>query len=465
MLDCGVKIVAESVPGVAERISDELIWLVSLAVLVGVASEAALVAFAVCAVVDAVNVGRLVGAEEAEFVSVALTEAVPDVELGIVDPVAVEPDCDAVLESVEELVFESVPMLAELVGVVVGVIVPEPETVGVEVMEPGSELVGVEETGPVPENETVEDGDVSVPVALALTLETKLLRADVTSEESEDVGVAETCADVMTEFAELTSDAIEDATDAAEDKAEETDATSEAVEATDSSELAKDKMDVAASLADESTELADAVIEANEAVSVLVGVEESVGKAELVGANESLGGSVLLALGKAELVGAKESLGGSVLVGAELSLLKIELSPRVIPSSSDELELELESSDELEVEVGGGVMDAAGSELVGNAVIEGTVELGAGADTGPVAGSDDGVTLASVLAGVSAELLEAVSGVEEELPSIEATPDNSLPTDERRLPTPESVELELVMSLLVSVVVAFVTCLFTALGK
>lgn len=317
--------------------------------------------------------------------------------------------------------------------------------------------------------------DVSVSVALALTLETKELKADVTSEESEDVvGVADPAADVMTEFAELTSDAMDEATDAAEDKAEEIDATSEAVEATDSRELAKDKIDVAASLADDSTELAKSVTDAKEAVSVLVGEDVTPSEAEVVGAEETLKGSllvgavlsllvevtlsvlvgvvvsVLVAVALSVLVG----LVVSVLVGSvvslldevALSLLKTELNASVIPSSSVELALEVWAE----------VMVAEGSELVADAI----VVLWAGADTGPVAGVVDGVTVATVLAGVFAELLETVFDVEEP-PSMDATPDNSFPTDERRLPTPESVELELV----VSVDVVFVTCLFTALGK
>lgn len=183
MLDCGVKTVAESVPvgftvfvggpevlllvsvgvgakvelptsedvtaGVTVGISEELIVLVWLAVVVGVTS--ALVAFAVSDVVDAVTVGTLVGVvvlvsvAEAVFVPVVLTEAVLDAEIGVEDALSVEMDWVALSVSVEEVVFDSVAV-PELVGVVVGVIVPVSELVGVEVIVPVSELVAVDET-------------------------------------------------------------------------------------------------------------------------------------------------------------------------------------------------------------------------------------------------------------------------------------------------------------------------------
>jgi hypothetical protein len=47
---------------------------------------------------------------------------------------------------VEEVVFDSVAVPDVLAGVVVGVIVPVSELVGVEVIVPVSELVGVAET-------------------------------------------------------------------------------------------------------------------------------------------------------------------------------------------------------------------------------------------------------------------------------------------------------------------------------
>jgi hypothetical protein len=132
MLDCGVKTVAESVPvgftvfvggpevlllvsvavgatvelptsedvtkGVTVGVSEELILLVSLAVLVGVTSGVVLVAFAVSDVVDAVTVGTLVGVvvfvsvAEAVFVPVVLIEAVLDAEVGVDDALSVELD-------------------------------------------------------------------------------------------------------------------------------------------------------------------------------------------------------------------------------------------------------------------------------------------------------------------------------------------------------------------------------------
>jgi hypothetical protein len=132
MLDCGVKTVAESVPvgftvfvggpevvllvsvavgakvelplsedvttGVTVGVSEELILLVSLAVLVGVTSGVVLVAFAVSDVVDAVTVGTLVGVvvfvsvAEAVFVPVVLIEAVLDTEAGVDDALSVELD-------------------------------------------------------------------------------------------------------------------------------------------------------------------------------------------------------------------------------------------------------------------------------------------------------------------------------------------------------------------------------------
>ncbi len=80
-------------------------------------------------------------------------------------------------------------------------------------------------------------------------------------------------------------------------------------------------------------------------------------------------------------------------------------------------------------------------------------------DTGPVAALvvwesvEESVTVASVRAGVVVESPDIA----------EATPDSAFPTESRRLPTPESAELVLLVS--VEVVFKPRTCLLTTRGK
>lgn len=255
-------------------------------------------------------------------------------------------------------------------------------------------------------------------------LEIRDRRPDVTSARFVVVVAAPPESEVvMTESAELTSEAIDDATEAADDSAEEIDAMSElaAVEATDCNELATDKIDVAASLADESADDAPSVTTGNNAVVVSAPV----------------------------VVSALVAVAGS---------LKIELKPSVIPPSLSvgpvlaASVMVLGRSVVVGVRSNMSLVDASVADMMADSVEVGMKKGPVSSVGGVVVWS---VTNASVLAGIAVVVSPEMA---------DATPDKTSPKVERMFPTPESPLLRLVVSATV-VFANDVTCLLTALGK